>query len=215
MEEYGRVFVNQSRSSLNQMVRDGLLSDGIEVNHLSNDDRLMGKASKARSRKRSGKRRGSGSFRPFHLVFVDICFVLNDSKTDRHGYRYVISFIDAAVGAAKSYAMRTKDEATDCFIQYRSWVASNAPAIEAELGLPAGSISIKLLASDRDSVMTATHGHVRTAFDEECFRSEILRWFASTNDSDHCGKLKPTLNISTSVCYIGAPGRRCPATLLS
>ena len=193
MKEYHQKFPHLSPASLNKMVQDGQIKDGIEIieENITDYNHLKSKATKSRVHRKKNKKKqpdpGLGRRAPFFVTMADLIDLSNIAPNNRWGYKYLLTMTCKEYGVVKVYPLRSKADVAPAWIQFQQWLKIIAPYVEAKLGM---TPMVVIFASDRGSEFMTTKGTTRGELDEILHACGVARWTPSTGDSNKLGQVE-------------------------
>ena len=102
---------------------------------------------------------------PLGTWVVD-AYVGGAATESRFRHEYYLRFVDKATGKRRTYGCATKKGFVEALRLHVRWCRSIAPITERKHGLQAGTLDIRIIASDTDANMGTIRGAVRSAFDD-------------------------------------------------
>jgi hypothetical protein len=196
MEELSKQFPHLTMESMNRMVVEGDIPNGIEYRSQAkpaDEATMIAKATRTRiHRKRDPKRGddpGLGHRPPFFCVMADLVDLTNETKGNRWGYNFLLVLICKETGLLKLYPMKGKDDVVPRWCQYRQFIDLISPYVVAKLGVKP---KVCIFANDRGPEFLTTRGMARGELDEVLFKEGVARWSPSAGDSNKLGKVERT-----------------------
>merc|ERR1711965_453792 len=179
-ERAAEVYTHLSTESLNRMVREGLIKDGVEFHStakIQDEATMIGRGIKSRTtRKRDPKRgpdAGLGVRPPFFVMMADLVDLSSETKGNRWGNNFLLTLMCKEYGVAKVYPIAGKSDVRRVWRQFKQWVEVITPYLMAKLGVEP---KIHIFAADRGPEFVTTYWRHRSAMDEELLRDGIARW---------------------------------------
>ena len=186
MEQAKKIYPHCSETRLNQMVRDGIITNGVMLSpHALRDEAdEIGRGTKEKTKRTDNRKPGAKKLPnlvPFALTLTDVIDLSGQCDGNRGGYEYVIVFMCAKYGYVKIYPMVSKGDVLDAWTQFKKWLRVNSVHTIAKLGVP---MRVLVLVSDRGGEYTTTYGLTRSEVDEVLHQNGVLRWSPSAGESD-------------------------------
>ena len=186
MEQAKKIYPHCSETRLNQMVRDGIITNGVMLSpHALRDEAdEIGRGTKEKTKRTDNRKPGAKklpNLAPFALTLTDVIDLSGQCDGNRGGYEYVIVFMCAKYGYVKIYPMVSKGDVLDAWTQFKKWLRVNSVHTIAKLGVP---MRVLVLVSDRGGEYTTTYGLTRSEVDEVLHQDGVLRWSPSAGESD-------------------------------
>lgn len=191
MEGYSRMFPHLTMESLNKMVADGDLKDGIEFNAKSKPTdaaKYIAKGTKTRSKKKKKTNDPAiGHRQPCCIVMIDLIDLTEETKGNRWGYNWLLTVTCAECGLKQAYPLVGKMDVEPAWRQFQQYLKVISPYSKAKLGM---ECRVDIVASDQGPEFTTIRGERRGALDEVLYKDGIARWFATAGDSNALGKIE-------------------------
>ena len=186
MEQAKKIYPHCSETRLNNMVRDGIITNGVLLSpHALRDEAdEIGRGKKEKTKRADNRKPGAKklpALSPFMLTLTDVIDLNGQCDGNRGGYEYVIVFMCAKYGYVKVYPMVSKGDVLDAWTQFKRWLRVNSVHTMAKLGVP---MKVLVLVSDRGGEYTTTYGLTRSEVDEVLHKDGVLRWSPSAGESD-------------------------------